>query len=164
MEMPITPDPEQIVACAIHCCDNKEYPLVKRDGDKECQRLGSKKHSCVTHQLRNKKDGRLTQTNRYPGIQAAPRFPGVGGMDRVLIPDVMVGNHVIDCKFPCDPAKVKNTPPNIAQPSISGSGTSMLTAKERDDYPQIPGNPTVEAMTPDDAAGKKGDCKCENLQ
>ncbi len=83
----------QKVACAIYCCDQKEYPLVKRAGNKNCQRLGSKKHSCVLHQLREKKGGKLTQKNRFSGIQASPRIEDNG---KLLIPDTIVGSTVID--------------------------------------------------------------------
>ena len=38
---------EEKVMCAIYCCDNMKYQQSKGDPDKACQRLGSKKHSCV---------------------------------------------------------------------------------------------------------------------
>lgn len=55
-------------------------------------------------------------------------------------------------------------PRPLSQPSAAKSGVEMQTPKEIDDYPKIPGNPTVETMTPQDAQSKKGDCKCEDLQ
>lgn len=150
----------QKVACAIYCCDQKEYPLVKRAGNKNCQRLGSKKHSCVLHQLREKKGGKLTQKNRFSGIQASPRIEDNG---KLLIPDTIVGSTVIDAKFPC-PDPIKNTPPNIAQPSPARSSDSMLGTKETVDYQNLDGVDDVEGMTPSEAEDEKGDCKCGKFQ
>jgi hypothetical protein len=153
---------DQRVACAIYCCDKKAYPLKKRAKDKECQRLGNKKHSCVLHQLREKKGGKLTTNSRFPGILASPRY-NVRGIPRTLIPDVQIGDRVIDAKFPC-PSPIKNTPPIIAQPSGAGSGIAWLGKKEKEDYLEIDGVNSVEGMSPDDADKAKGNCKCGKFQ
>lgn len=154
-------NPDQEVACAIHCCDQKAYNLPNsRGGRQTCQRLANRKHSCVLHSLREKDNGKLTTRNKFANIQGCPRFDGVPGAGRTLIPDVVVnGNRVIDAKFPCDPSKVKFGNP-VANASQAGSGTSMLTAKERVDYSKIPGIKKVEGMSPSDANAKKGNCTC----
>jgi hypothetical protein len=164
---------EQRVACAILCCDRKHYVMKKRNRkDKECQRLGSKKHSCVLHQLREKKDGRLTQQPRFPGINANPACsaPGIG---RVLRPDIMIGSRVIDAKFPCDPAKIREKNKGLAfgdkaQYPSEKSGRDMTTGKEAVDYKNID-KPTkvssTKTMTPEQAAKKvPGGCECTKMQ
>lgn len=179
---PVTPA-EAAVACAIWCCDQKPYKLPNtRGGRKTCQRIGSRKHSCVLHKLRKKNGDKLTTTNKVPGVQASPRFnPGEGGNDtaRILIPDTIVdGNKVIDAKFPCKTEDVHgpgNTPPGTGPgftaagknavgklyPSDGRLGSEMCTSKEDIDYKKLDGVEKTECMTPADAAGKKGDCKCE---
>lgn len=156
---------EAEVACAIYCCDKKPYSLKNnRGGRKTCQRLAHRKHSCVLHKLREKNGDKLTQTNKFKNIYASPRYK-VPGIKRVLIPDTIVGNTVIDAKFPCDPAKVHKAGFTKgkgvkAYPSTSKAGSSMMTKKERREYKKIEGVKRVKAMTPSDAAKKKGKCKC----
>jgi len=165
---PVTPA-EAAVACAIHCCDKKEYPLKNnRGGRKTCQRLAHRKHSCVLHSLREKKGNQLTTTNKRSDVQASPRIqPGSLGNNtgRVLIPDTIVdGNKVIDAKFPCEDAKVEfSTGDGTVQNLSDGRlGAQMSTAKEAIDYKKITGVKKVECMTPADTAAKKGDnCACE---
>lgn len=177
-QQPLPPTPaEAAVACAIHCCDEKEYSLKNtRGGRKTCQRLGHRKHSCVLHKLReHTPSGRLTTTNSVPGVQASPRF-NVAGISRTLIPDTIVdGNKVIDAKFPCKTEDVhspSDTPPGTGPGFTSGkgtraypcdgrAGTAMTTGKEATDYKKIKGVKKVECMTPADAKAKKGaNCTC----
>jgi len=174
---PSVPTGEELVACAIHCCDKKPYKLPNsRGGRKTCQRLGHRKHSCVLHKLRAKTaSGRLTTTNRYSSVQASPRFK-VKGISRTLIPDTIVdGDRVIDAKFPCTTSDVHSptdTPPGTGPGFTSKSGTRaylcdsrkgsvMGTPKEARDYKKIKGVKKVECMTPQDAKSKKGSsCQC----
>ncbi len=173
---PVSPA-EAKVACAIFCCDKKEYSLKNtRGGRKTCQRLGHRKHSCVLHKLReHTPSGRLTTKDKFPNIQASPRFK-VKGISRTLIPDTIVdGNKVVDAKFPCQTSDVhsaSDTPPGTgpgftkgsgtrAYPCDSRLGTAMGTPKEARDYKKIKGVKKVECMTPEDAKSKKGDdCAC----
>jgi len=153
---------EEKVACAILCCDQMQYQQTPGDESKQCQRLASKKHSCVTHSLRERKSGELTTKNKFPGIEAAPQFKGIAGVGgRTLIPDVKIGAKVIDAKFPCK----KPVPSgNFTHPSdMSVAGTSAITDKE-DDYYKIDGVKDVKAMTPKDADAKKSkDCDCKKI-
>lgn len=170
---------EAAVACAIYCCDKEDYSLNDtRGGEKTCQRLGHRKHSCVLHKLREHDgSGKLTTKNNTPGVQASPRFaPSQTGVPRTLIPDTIVdGNKIIDAKFPCKTEDVHgpgDTPAGTgpgftkpgtkrAFPSDSRTGVDMGTPKEAFDYKKIPGVQKVECMTPEDAKSKKGDdCKC----
>ena len=161
-----------IIACAIYCCDKQAYPLVERKPKKgrqapsPCARLGNKKHSCVLHKLRETdKNGKMTTTDKYKGIQASTRHPLGNG--KVAIPDTQVGSRVIDCKFPCpDPIKFTKGNNTLAQPSPTNvTGAAMLTQKDLD-YKNLPAQANsaavsrVDGMTPGDAAGKKGSCKC----
>lgn len=165
--------PEAEVACAIHCCDKKEYSLQTRGKNvKTCQRLGNRKHSCVLHRLRKKSGNKLLQENKFKGIDASPRIPkSASSAGRVLIPDVIVnGNKVIDCKFPCDPEKVKNRgfTKGKAKKAFTGKqigpakAKKMIGEKELIDYKSIkkPKIKKVQTMTPAQANGKKGTCSC----
>ena len=170
---------EAAVACAIYCCDKQEYSLDNtRGGEKTCQRLAHRKHSCVLRKLRvPKSDGKPSTVNKVPGVQASPRIPpSQTGVPRTLIPDTIVnGNKIIDAKFPCKTADVhgpKDTPPGtgpgftksgtkLAYPSDGRTGVEMGTPKEADDYTKIPGVQKVECMTPEDAKTKKdANCTC----
>lgn len=168
--------PEAEVACAIHCCDKKEYSLQTRGKNvKTCQRLGNRKHSCVLHRLRKKSGDKLLQENKFKGIEASPRFPPgtVPGVSRTLIPDTIInGDTVIDCKFPCDPEKVKDrgfTKGKLKKAYTGkqiGPSTSTLGAgnKELNEYDKIPGIKDVQTMTPEQAEGKKGpNCSCAGI-
>jgi len=182
--------PEEKVACAVFCCDQEAtYTQKKRakkkhkQTDVDCQRLNSKKHSCVMHSLRNDGD---------PDVMASPRVPSSGppklnvpksalkAADKSFItPDVIIndgGKHrVIDAKFPC-PDSSKRDPDGriiLNKQSCSSNtttpGTSMLTPKEKDIYPKITVDgaavdANVEAMTPGDAQAKKNTaCTCQPL-
>jgi hypothetical protein len=179
--------PEELVACAIYCCDKEAtYDQSKRNlkkhkkKDIECQRLNSKKHSCVMHTLRNHGD---------PNVNASPRVPSKGKTPALTIPnaalkaagkghvtpDVIIndnGNYrVIDAKFPCPPATEPDgrvVLKNQAWPCNStASGSTMRTPKEDNIYPEISVggkkvDPNVEAMTPADAEAVKNDaCDCK---
>jgi uncharacterized Zn-binding protein involved in type VI secretion len=165
---------EEEVACAIYCCDKKSYSLQSRPpkNEKTCQRLGSRKHSCVLHRLRKKAGKKLLQENKFKGVEASPQFPvgTVPGITRKLIPDTIVnGNTVIDAKFPCDPAKVHSrgfttgkTKKAFTSRQIGPSNPrSMMGRKESIEYKKIPRVKKVKTMTPAQAEEKKGaNCSC----
>ncbi|GGY36860.1 DUF4150 domain-containing protein [Pseudoduganella albidiflava] len=142
----------QMIACAIHCCDTASYKKRDhKDEGKDCRSLSVTKHSCVMHALRTSKAAKKA------GIKASPRFPRPG--KRTLIPDVMFGDRIIDAKFPCKktvPAPLKGK----WESDLTKTSAQMMTQKERTDYKKIPGVKKVDAMTPRDAAKKRGDCKC----
>lgn len=164
----IAADPELEVLCAILCCDQKEYDLPNtRGGEKTCQRLAHRKHSCVTHALREKDGNKLTQTNKFKNVYAAPRYD-VDGVR--LVPDTIAGDVVIDAKFPCDTSKVhgpgdtpQGTGPGFttgvkkAYPSIAASGSSYMGDKELNQYTKIPGVKDSVAKTPSDAKAATND-------
>jgi hypothetical protein len=164
LQVPVIPaglTNEQMVACAIYCCDvapyDKKNPKDKSyDNATNCRRLSITKHSCVMHALRRSPDA------VKGGIEASPRAK-VGG--KLCIPDTVFGKKIIDAKFPCNsPIKM---PVKGPYPSASKSGKSMLTKKERGSYKKFRVKPgqkpnNVSAMTPSDAKKKKGaacDCK-----
>lgn len=119
---------EQKVACAIICCDQKKYDFATPRGEEHsCSRMGSRKHSCVTHTLRKRTDGRkLTIEDRFEDEVHIPKSTGQdiviakptrvnGSIKKVktemtIVPDTLVkkkdGWHAIDAKFPCDPDKI----------------------------------------------------------
>jgi len=162
--------PEEIVACAIHCCDKAKYDKRAHDDQgQHCRSLSTSKHSCVLHSLREKdKNGGLTTNNKFDGVMASPRF----GSNPTLIPDTIIkvggGHKIIDAKFPCKtpfdhtkPLKSESYPSDM-----SVSGSSMLGQKELGDYKEIKVDgqkvKKVEAMTPKDAEAKKNaNCTCE---
>ncbi len=165
---------EAEVACAIWCCDQKPYPLPDtRGGRKTCQRLANRKHSCVLHKLRQQDEDRLTQKDKFSNIKASPRHR-VPGIARVLIPDAIANETVIDAKFPCNTSDVHgpgDTPPGTGPgftsgaatrvyASTSATGADMITKKELREYAQIDGVHRVMAMTPYDANANRGDCTC----
>jgi hypothetical protein len=155
------------VACAIICCDEKPtYKMAKgkpKRWKKRCQRLGSRKHSCVFHTLKK-------QENH---IKSGPQFdftndPSVG---RVLKPDVMIGDEIYDAKFPCDPDGMAKA----WQPGGAGkAGTVKYSSpsgvgdyggkKEEVDYKKINGN-EAQPMTPETAKEQApaGGCDCTNM-
>lgn len=161
--------PEELVACAIHCCDKAPYDKRAHDDQgQHCRSLSTSKHSCVLHTLRKKdKSGNLTQEPAFDGVSASPRF----GKNPTLIPDTIVevkgGHKVIDAKFPC------KTPFDHKKPlkdesyasDMSVAGETMLGDKELGSYRTIKPDGTnkvkdVQAMTPKDAAGKINKQKC----
>ena len=156
--------PEELVACAIHCCDNAPYQKGKHDDQgQHCRSLSTSKHSCVLHSLREKtKSGELTKTHKFDGVEASPRCGD-------LIPDTIVkvkgGHKVIDAKFPCDRPFDHTKPLNGSKPSdMRVLGETMKGDKELIDYPTIKrdGNKVkkVEAWAPNDAAAKINKQKC----
>jgi hypothetical protein len=169
-DIPPVDSPRAEVACAIVCCDVKPYSLQTRGkNEKTCQRLGSRKHSCVLHRLRKKSGDNLLQENKFVGVQASPRFDNVQNMTRTLIPDTIInGDTVIDCKFPCNPDKVKASgfTKGAAKKAFSGAdigpSKKLLGAGEKEmlDYGKIPGVTKVETMTPTQAQACAGNCKC----
>lgn len=151
---------EEIVACAIHCCDKAPYEKRKHDDEgQDCRSLSTSKHSCVLHSLRKKEGDKLTLENKFDNVQASPRFPKKSPK---LIPDTIInGNTVIDAKFPCKkkvPAPLKGSHPS----DLTKTGKDMLTTKEKVDYQAIPGVKKVKAMTPKEADKAKGSkCTCK---
>jgi hypothetical protein len=136
-----------------------------------CQRLAHRKHSCVLHSLRKKSGNKLTTENKFSNVFASPRSSRpLGG--KIRIPDVVVGNKIVDAKFPCSTSKVYSQLPisNAAIPSDPSGGLSMMTFKEKNIYGKFRhpetnqpiGNGNVECMTPSDAAReiKGSSCKC----
>ncbi len=161
----------QIVACAVWCCDKKEYVLKKKNRkvDQNCPRLGSKKHSCVTHALRKHKNGRLTQQTKYPGVKVPTRAVAVtvDGETVMCKPDTILdGNRSVDVKFPCDVegVKEKNKTVRYGQPAVYKSeraGRTLMKDKEDKDYRAMPGIKSSTTMTPERAEKvKHEDCKC----
>lgn len=166
--------PTQVVACAVKCCDRKNYVLKKpnREESQSCSRLGTKKHSCVTHAIREHKNGRMT-TKTKPGLGdvVAPSktfpIPMPDGTTYNAKPDTIVnGNKSIDVKFPCDSEKVakKNKGLKNNQAAVYPStreGRTMMGRKERDVYTQIDGITSSRTMTPEMAEDEAHeDCKC----
>lgn len=151
----------QMVACAILCCDEKEYSFANsRDPKISCTRMGTKKHSCVTHTLRKRDDnGRLVSppADRNPDKVCIPSNKGqdisvkVGGKKKTvtIIPDTLVkiGDdwHAIDAKFPCDnkainkklgvPPKTKTkSTKNFKFASNKDAGHTRASNKEDEHY------------------------------
>ena len=156
IQLPVIPTgltAEEMVACAIHCCDNAKYKKSDhKDEGQDCRSLSTTKHSCVMHSLRNSKDAKKA------GVEASPQCTTAAG-DKA-IPDVRIGDRVIDAKFPCK--KKVPAPLNGKWTSdLTKTGPDMLTTKEEITYKTIPGVKKSEAMTPKDADGKKGKCTCK---
>jgi Domain of unknown function (DUF4150) len=178
---------EELVACAVHCCDEaatytqSPRPLAKHAAlDVDCQRLNSKKHSCVMHSLRNQGSADIKASPRVPGSDPSLSIPqsvldscGKG----FVTPDAMVNAgkkwRVIDAKFPCPPtnaSKGRIVLNDQAWPCKSSAlGDTMRTPKEDKVYPEIEVNgakvdSNVDAMTPADAKSKKNaKCDCKPL-
>ncbi|MHB8474548.1 MAG: DUF4150 domain-containing protein [Gammaproteobacteria bacterium] len=155
IQLPVIPaglTADEMVACAIHCCDNAKYE--KRDHHDEgqdCRSLSVTKHSCVMHSLRNSKDAKKA------GIEASPQCK-VG--KQKVIPDIKIGDRVVDAKFPCKktvPAPLKGKWPS----DLTKTASDMTTPKETDVYTKIPGVNKVDVKTPQEAAKEKGACECE---
>jgi len=156
------------IACAVLCCDKKEYPLDKKGN--ECARLGTKKHSCVLHKLRKEdKQGKMTQENRVKSgkteLQASPRYPKT---NPVYIPDLKFGELAIDLKFPCpDPVKTGKNGSKVKNPSdMTKTSDTMMTDKEQG-YLNITDSKhgdvqDVQGYSPKEAKEDVGSCKCED--
>ena len=149
---------EQKLACAILCCDKKEYDFdTPRDKSLSCTRMGSRKHSCVTHTLRARDDqGRLKSPpeDRYddvhiPNQKGQPYTDlraGIKPEDKILkiAPDCLVkksdGWHAIDAKFPCDLDQINKkigtrgtqtkSAKNVQSLSTNDTGASRASFKE----------------------------------
>ncbi len=160
---------DEKVACIISCCDKKPYSLKDNGYDKNCQRLGSRKHSCVFRNARQ-----VEEEDKKSKIKASPRYTAEKYPElKPLLaqegkswftPDIVIGSRVIDAKFPC-PEKVANTTGNqtLSQPSPSVVRT-MSTPKEEDIYPKLPGIDSSEPMKPEQAEESKGKCDCRSVQ
>lgn len=155
IQLPVIPaglTAEEMVACAIHCCDNADYEKRDhKDEGQDCRSLSVTKHSCVMHSLSNSSDA------KNAGVEASPQCITAAGTK--AIPDVRIGDRVIDAKFPCRktvPAPLKGKWPS----DMSKTGADMITAKEEIDYKTIKGIKKSHAMTPKDADSKKGACTC----
>lgn len=158
--------PEEIVACAIHCCDQARYEKGKHDDQgQHCRSLSISKHSCVLHSLRNKdKNGNLTKESKFGGVEAPVR-----GKYGDLVPDTIVkvkgGHMVVDAKFPCE-TPFDHTKPfkGTKRSDMTISGESMKGTKELDDYLEIRVDDQkvkdCEAWTPKDAESKINKQKC----
>jgi len=177
-------DPECTVACAIICCDEANYTKNvhedKNDGmtprEKDCTSLSRTKHSCVLHSLRKRSGKKATPDNKFANIEASP--PGlsalVDGEVKPVIPDVIVNKtHVIDAKFPCDPATAPA--PLIEQPCHSAKirsknnpkpSDNMDTKKEDTIYTEIKERKITEseAMTPEDARERLKENGCKDCE
>lgn len=154
IQLPVIPaglSAEEMVACAIHCCDNAKYKKRDhKDEGQDCRSLSVTKHSCVMHSLRNSKDAKAA------GIEASPQCQS-GGMK--VIPDVRIGDRVIDAKFPCK-KKVPAPLNGSWQSDLTKTAGDMITDKETVTYKGISGVKKVDAMTPREADAKKGNCTC----
>ncbi|HSI49048.1 MAG TPA: DUF4150 domain-containing protein [Ideonella sp.] len=84
MALPVIPQnltAEQAVACAIMCCDKMPYRQTRGKSSKnDCQRLATKKHSCVHHSLTMLNKSTKAEGNTQSGgdIVSAPRFKEKG--------------------------------------------------------------------------------------
>jgi hypothetical protein len=166
--------PTQVAACAVHCCDKKKYVLKKsgRKVEQNCSRLGTKKHSCVTHALREHKNGRMTtSTKKGFGDIVVPKAASIvtlaDGSTYNAKPDIIVnGNVSIDAKFPCDVegVKAKNKGIKFGEAAFYPSekaGRTMMGFKEEDVYIRMEGIDDSRTMTPEMAEDEKHeDCKC----
>lgn len=108
--IPIDLSPEAKVACAIWCCDKATYEQVKRKSpEKDCQRLASKKHSCVFHSLKNVGDKKVIPS---------PRFSTGGGRFSVG-KELLAGRYVRPDRgvpknpYMCPDVLIDSTPPKI---------------------------------------------------
>jgi hypothetical protein len=164
--------PTQVAACAVHCCDRKQYQLKKRGRkvEQNCSRLGTKKHSCVTHALREHKSGKMTTKSAFPNVEvpkAAQLVTLADGSTYNAKPDIIVnGNTSIDAKFPCDVEGVKEKNKGIKYgdsafyPSEK-AGRTMEGFKEEEVYIRMKGIDSSRTMTPEMAEDEKHeDCKC----
>lgn len=194
-ELPVLPknlDPDALVACAIWCCDQVTYRQTKgKTRKKDCQRLGTKKHSCVHHTIKSYGNSE---------VQSAPRFGDTGALQAppsllkeaakmrgrasasYLTPDVLITPpggkpRIVDAKFPCpDRASVNSRlgrsdgriVMNGSQSLPSGPGAG-ITPKELKLYPKLEvngqpiGSKNVETMTPEEAKpiAEANNCDCK---
>lgn len=162
--MPTTP--VAIIACAIHCCDSKYYPIKEHPPLSPCTSLGKKKDTCVRKNAR-----KAFEKNKINNAKIEPRqevqIKTKKGLKTVVCkPDFMVDNRVIDSKFPCDESKLrpKLTPGSHTDVQDRAVGAAKKTPKEKIAYPKMKGpkgeKVSVRVMGPKEAAKKKGNCQC----
>jgi hypothetical protein len=97
----------------------------------------------------------------------------VGNEEFNCKPDFMIGNRIIDAKFPCDTDKLApKMPTGTGRKNVQdfSRGPAMKTTKELLAYPEmtVDGTPggekigdNVSVMGPKEAAKKKGaNCRC----
>ena len=105
MEIPVMPStPEAMIACAIYCCDRKVYSMASHPPFNPCCSLGKKKDTCVRRNVkRAKAENGLTDED----IKVEPKQTVMVGNEGFNCkPDFMIGNRIIDAKFPCDTDKL----------------------------------------------------------
>ncbi len=169
LQLPVIPvglSPEAAVACAIWCCDRAPYRQVKRKSKaKDCQRLASKKHSCVHHSLKAVGDKRVLSSPRFSAdgdrftaskelLAEAATLRGIR-KDRpkpknpFMCPDVLIDDappKIIDAKFiPCPDTDQINKQLGRTDGRIVMNGQSLTTAsgsvpkgpKETKIYPKM---------------------------
>jgi hypothetical protein len=194
-ELPVLPknlEPDALVACAIWCCDQVKYRQSKgKTRKKDCQRLGSKKHSCVHHTLKGYDNKDVQSAPRFgdkPPLTATPSLLKEAARMRgkktasFLTPDVLItapgeDPRIIDAKFPCPGKGATNKRlrrddgrivMNGSQSLPSGGGAGV-TPKELKLYPKLKvdgkeiGSNNVETMTPQQAkaTAEKNNCDCK---
>ena len=155
--------------------------MVKRATNKNCQRLGSKKHGCVMHNLRTHAGeskcsicgatGTMNTTNSTEFetdsgklvINSEQGTQTRGGVD--VRPDTQFGDRVIDAKFPCKGEdSIQNSATPVENKSADVTSATMDTKKEEEIYTKIPGVKKADPMTPKEAEAKKGECECKKVQ
>ncbi|KAI5916443.1 hypothetical protein [Thauera sp. 2A1] len=169
MEIAVMPStPVAIIACAIHCCDNKVYTVTEHPPLSPCTSLGKKKDTCVRRNVK-----KALAKNKIKNVKVEPKetvtvMTKKGPKVFNCKPDFMVDNRIIDAKFPCDEGKLR---PKLAPPGKPGLvqdravGAAKKTPKEKLAYPKMKGPDgkkvkSVRVMGPKEAAKKKGDCQC----
>jgi hypothetical protein len=169
-EIPVMPStPVAIIACAIHCCDNKVYDLGSYKDQSPCMALGKKKDTCVRQNVK-----KALAKNKITNVQIEPEETVTvtlkSGKSKTFNckPDFMVDNRIIDAKFSCDPDKLapKMAPVGKrANVQDRSRGAAKKTPKEKLAYPKMKGPDgkkvkSVRVMGPKEAAKKKGNCQC----
>lgn len=163
------------VACIILCCDRKEYDMEDRKlkpGEKNCTRLGKRKHWCVRRNIKKLDNPKIQAEPRYykedithPEILAYLDKTGKGRLEPdVVLPDSKLA---IDAKFPCDESAINDRRGKKPFPgklnSIKATGESRSSEKE-DLYGKLPGLKRCDSMSPSDAEEKNEEdevtCDC----
>jgi hypothetical protein len=188
--------PEEKIACAIWCCDTEGKYNQKAKGKKakDCQRLGSKKHSCVHKALSQQSQKGVISGQRFtpdnPKFFASKELLKAAGRKvkgkivprKWLTPDTLYQEggkwKIIDAKFPCPERKpgekgfTKTGRIKLQGESLPGAALpdGMGTPKEEDVYPKLKVDGqdmagNVKTMTPAEAqATKSNDCTCKPAQ
>jgi hypothetical protein len=166
---------EDDVKCIILCCDKKKYkmetkPMGKGTGYgwkwKNCWRLGSMKHACVTKNVERLKNDQIVANKRFKK-QAITNKKVRAYMTRegreTLVPDVCLleSEHAIDAKFPCNERELTK---KMGKKGLNGFSRSParpgIKSEKEEMYAKLPGMSTSEAMSPDDAKQQLGKKKC----